>query len=99
MGARRCAVFAIVFGLWLFLAPPAHAGLLRGLMYMVAGILEVPRSALAGTVNGPPIVGTVFGALAGTVRGLGLLTRGAIETAGGAAGLALKAAPFIPIFL
>lgn len=80
-------------------APPAEAGLVRGLMSILAGTLEVPRSVLAGTFGGPPIIGTVAGALTGTFRGLGLITSGALETVGSAAQLAIKYGPLVPIFL
>ena len=68
-------------------------------MYVVAGVLEVPRSTLAGTFGGPPIVGTLLGVVNGTLRGLGLVTRGALETVVSAAGLVRKYAPLVPIFL
>ena len=79
--------------------PAAHASLLHGLLSIAAGILEIPRATLAGTFGGPPIVGTLIGVLSGTFRGLGLVTGGALETAAAAAGLAVKAAPLIPLFL
>ena len=72
---------------------------MRGLMYVVAGVLEIPRATVAGTFGGPPVIGTVFGAINGTVRGVGMVARGAIETVTSVAGLALKYGPIIPIFL
>ena len=79
--------------------PPAHANVLRGLVEIVAGVLEIPRSALVGTFTGPPIIGTVAGVLTGAVRGVGLLASGAFDLVSSAVPLALKAAPFIPIWL
>jgi hypothetical protein len=81
------------------MAPMAEANLIRGIVRMAAGILTVPGKTLAGTFSGPPIIGTVAGLLNGTLTGLGMVAQGALETASGAVGLALKAAPFIPIFL
>ena len=83
----------------LFMAPPpAHANILRGLVEIVAGVLEIPRSALAGTFTGPPIIGTVAGLLTGAVHGVGLVASGAFDLVSSAVPLALKIAPFIPVF-
>ena len=74
---------------------PASADLVRGVEYIVAGVFEVPRATLAGTFGGFPIVGTVFGFLGGTLRGLAMVTRGTLELIPVAAQLA----PLIPVFL
>ena len=79
-------------------APTAHANMLGGLMRMVAGIFEVPRSTLAGTFGGPPIIGTVVGALNGTLRGLSMVAGGALETGVSSLRSAAKLVPFIPVF-
>ena len=97
---KRFAIpLAVVTAILLAAPPPAHAGLLQGLVEIVAGVLEVPRAALVGTFTGPPVVGTVGGVLVGAVRGVGLLAGGAFHVVTGVVPLALKAAPFIPIFL
>ena len=90
----------ILAGLCVFAVWPAsaHAGIASGLMKIVMGVLEVPRATLAGTFSGPPIVGTVIGAVAGTLHGAFMVASGAIETVVSAIPLAAKAAPLIPIF-
>lgn len=75
------------------------ADVLRGLMRVVSGVFEIPRATLAGTVSGPPVLGTVLGALTGAVNGLGLVAGGTLETVVSLVPLALKAAPLLPIFL
>ncbi len=80
-------------------APHAHAGLIRGVGRILAGVLEVPRSILVGTFTGPPIVGTLLGVVNGTVNGVMSIAGGALEIAGSAVPLAMKAAPLIPVFL
>ena len=79
-------------------AQPASAGLVRGVAYLAAGVIEVPRATLTGAVRQFPI-GIVTGALGGTLRGLGYLTRGVFEIVGAAIPIAKSVAPFIPIFL
>ena len=77
----------------------ASADILRGLLRVVGGVLELPRATLAGTVGGPPILGTLVGALTGVVRGAGMIVGGTLETALSAIPFAGKLAPYIPIFL
>ena len=78
---------------------PAEADILRGLLRIVGGVLEVPRATLAGTFSGPPILGTAVGLLAGTLNGLGMVPGGAIETVISAIPFTGKLAPYIPVFL
>ena len=91
---------AVVFASTL-LAHPAmvHADIVRGLMRIVGGVLAIPGGALAGTMSGPPIVGTVFGTLVGAVRGVAMVASGALETVISAIPLGAKLAPLIPIFI
>ncbi len=96
---KRITVLLIAATILFMVPPTAHADILRGLVEIVAGVLEVPRSTLAGTFSGPPIVGTLAGVLTGAVRGVGLLASGAFDVVAGVVPLAIKAAPFIPIFL
>ena len=77
----------------------AQADVLRGLMRVVGGVLEVPRDILAGTFSGPPILGTVAGALVGTLRGAAMVTSGALEAVVSSIPIAAKLAPYIPVFL
>ncbi len=60
--------------------------------------MAIPTSTLAGTFSGPPILGTLVGALSGTLNGVGMVVGGAVETIISAIPLAGKLAPYIPIF-
>ena len=91
---RSLTLCVVVLG-WALTAPSASADLGSGIAYIIGGILEVPRATLAGTFGGFPILGTVFGALSGTLRGLAMVTRGALELVP----VAAKLAPLIPVFL
>jgi hypothetical protein len=96
----RSIVFTIAVVTFLLAHPiGAQADVLRGLMTMIGGVLEVPKAALAGTFSGPPIIGTAIGLIAGTLRGTLMVAGGALETVASAIPLAIKAAPLIPIFL
>jgi len=93
---KRIVVFlsALVLGLWC-MTPMASADLGSGLAYILGGIFEVPRATLAGTFGGFPILGTVFGALSGVLRGAAMVVRGTLELVP----VAAKLAPLIPVFL
>lgn len=80
-------------------ANTAEAGIMRGVGYVAAGLFEIPRSVIAGTFGGPPIIGTVFGLVSGVFRTVGFATRGAMEIVGSAVPLAMKLVPLIPVFL
>ena len=97
---RRLRLIVVVSLVSLLAMPsPAHADIVRGLMRIIGGVLEIPRSALVGTFTGPPILGTVGGVLVGAVNGIGMVASGALETIVSAIPLAAKAAPWIPVFL
>ena len=96
---KSFAVVVIIVAIALINPPAAHADILRGLLRVVGGVLEVPRSALVGTFSGPPVFGTVVGMLAGAVNGVGMVVGGGIEVAASIVPLAMKAAPLIPIFI
>jgi hypothetical protein len=83
------------------LANPAYAeaGLVRGVQEIVSGVFQVPLSILGGTLGGPPVIGTVFGAVNGVLGGAGLVTSGALNVVGGTLGLAKSVAPFFLPFL
>ena len=83
----------------LLAAGPAEAGILRGIQEIVTGVVQVPLSTLAGTFQGPPVIGTAVGALQGLAGGLGLVASGALNIGLGALGLAKTAAPFLLPFL
>ena len=73
--------------------------LFGGIGDLVNGVLAIPAGVLGGTLNGPPIIGTIGGALRGALATLGYTARGALRLMGVAIPLAAKAAPLIPIFL
>ena len=82
------------------MVPPAEADLIRGVGEVIGGVLQVPLSTLAGTFNGPPVVGTILGAVSGVINGVGLVARGAFDIAATAVPIAKAVAPFlIPVFL
>ena len=82
----------------LLAAAPAEAGIVSGISKIVTGVLGVPLSILAGTMSGPPIIGTLAGALTGTIRGVSMVLGGAVDLAGAALPIARAVAPFL-VFL
>ena len=92
------AAAALAVGLVSF-APPAEAGIIKGIQEILAGVLQVPLSTLAGTFSGPPVVGTLFGAANGLLSGIGLVADGALNLAFGAFGIAKTVAPFVLPFV
>jgi len=100
MRQRRVGVFfaALVIGLG-WMAPPAHANILHGLGNIIGGVLQIPIQILAGTFSGPPVIGTIGGALSGAVQGVGMVLGGTLELAGDGFELAKAAAPYVLPFL
>ena len=87
---RRSAVtiFAIVFACPLLSVaaaePKPDPSFMHGLGQSVDGaVLELPKAILEGTLAGPPIVGTVMGALGGSVKALQTIVAGFIEMSAG----------------
>lgn len=80
-------------------APAAQANLVRGIVSILGGVLEVPRAVLIGTVTGPPVIGTAVGAVSGTIRAIGMIVGGTLETVFSLIPLAKKYGPLAPIFL
>ncbi len=95
---RSCVFTFGVVALIVTRPQPVRADIVNGLMRIVGGVLEVPKDILAGTFSGPPIVGTVAGALAGALRGTAMVASGALETVVSAIPVAAKLAPYIPVF-
>ena len=93
-----CAMVMTIVSVACF-APQAEAGLVSGIRDVIAGVLEVPLSTLAGTVSGPPLIGTLFGAVSGVIHGVGLVTRGTLDLAVSGLSLAKAAAPYVLPFL
>ncbi|GEM_PF-1503106 len=80
-------------------ADDAIGGLLGGVSDILQGVFALPFDIVAGTLTGPPIIGTISGAFRGVFQTVGLGLRGALKLVGAAIPLAAKAAPLIPIFL
>ena len=97
---RRLFVLAAAACCLTLSAPaPAEAALFRGIQEVVMGILQLPISTLVGTFSGPPIIGTLMGAVTGAIGGVGLVAHGALELAASGIGLAKTAAPYVLPFL
>ncbi|MBI3020460.1 MAG: hypothetical protein HYY59_00445 [Candidatus Omnitrophica bacterium] len=89
----------IVASILLGVSPPAEADLIRGVGKIIGGVLQLPLSTLAGTFNGPPIIGTIAGAVTGLVSGVGLVTHGTLELLASGVSIAKTVAPFVLPFL
>ena len=100
MIARRSAgALALMLGAIVVAAPPAEAAIFRGIQEIVAGVFQVPLSTLVGTFSGPPIVGTLFGAVSGLVQGVGLVAHGTLELAASGVSMAKAVAPYVLPFV
>lgn len=104
VSARRRGGVMVVACALVFVAglpqPRAHANeLLGGVADIIGGVLALPMDTLAGTVQGPFLLGTVGGILRGAVHALGSTTRGVFRLVGVAIPMAAKVAPLIPLFL
>ena len=77
----------------------AEANLISGLTKIVSGAFQLPLSILVGTFTGPPVVGTLMGAVNGTIRTVALVAGGTLEVAADGVALAKRAAPFVLPFL
>jgi len=95
-GTARLIVF--VAGL-LLAATPAHADIIRGVTKIIGGVLALPMSALAGTLNGPPVIGTLVGAVSGVFNGVGMVLGGVLDVASSAIPLAKAVAPYVLPFI
>jgi len=101
---RRVEAGLIVLALAACVLVPAREAradddLFGGIGDIVGGVFAIPVDTLVGTFTGPPIVGTVMGALHGTVRTLSETTRGVFRLLGVGIPLALRAAPYVFFFL
>ncbi len=88
----------------LLVSPPvrtvcAEPDLFGGIADIVSGVFVLPYDILAGTVSGPPIIGTIGGALVGTMNALALTVRGTLRIAGAAVPIAMQAAPYVLPFV
>ena len=96
---RRGLASALIVGVLLIAPAMAEANVVRGVGNIIAGVLHIPLSVLAGTFGGPPILGTALGAINGTIQGLGMVASGALELALDGVAVAKTAAPFVLPFL
>lgn len=96
---RHCLWGAVIIGSWLAWQPAAEAAIVKGVTEIVSGILQIPFSTLAGTFQGPPILGTVMGALNGLLGGTSLVAHGALELAVSGLSIAKTVAPYVLPFL
>ncbi len=92
------AVSALIIGV-LLIVPPAEAAIVRGITEVLAGLFQLPLSTLVGTFSGPPVVGTVLGAMNGLLSGVGLVAHGALELAWSGAAAAKAVAPYVLPFV
>lgn len=99
---RRLAVAALALVLAVGPLPGtarADNNLIGGIADIVGGALSLPVGILQGTMSGPPILGTLGGAVGGALNTISLTTRGVFRLIGVAIPLAAKIAPLIPLFL
>ena len=62
----------------------AEPSFLHGVGQVIGGIVfELPKTVLEATLEGPPVVGTVVGLLAGTARAFQTTVGGVVEMAAG----------------
>ena len=93
------ARIALIGVMVLWLAAPAYAGFSDGITDLVTAPFELPKQVLAGTLSGPPIVGTVAGAVVGTFATAGKVLRGVGGLATGVLNLGSALAPLAPYVL
>ena len=96
---RRASAILLVSVLLVVGPSTCHASLTSGIMDLVGGVFAIPMGIFQGTFGGPPIIGTIGGALQGALQAVALTTRGTFELVGVAIPLAAKVAPLIPLFL
>ena len=80
-------------------AAPAEAGIVRGLQEIVAAAFAVPLGVLQGTLSGPPVIGTLTGAVGGVFRTVTLVGGGVVDILSDAIPLAKAIGPFLLPFL
>jgi len=81
-------------------ARPARANeLLGGVGDIISGVFAIPMSTLAGTFGGPPLLGTLGGALSGVFGAVSLTARGLLRLVGVSVPVAASIAPYVPFFL
>ena len=98
---RQCSAILFFVGFFLIAAPaqPARADIVGGAADIVVGALSLPFEILKGTLTGPPVVGTLIGAVNGSIHTVGYATRGLFRIAQGAVPLVMKLLPFLPMMI
>ena len=74
-------------------------GLTGAISDIFNGAMAIPAGIIAGTFSGPPILGTVGGALSGAMNTLSYALRDVLRLVGVAIPMAAKAASYLPLFL
>ena len=99
---RRLTAGFVIVGLLLF-QPAVWADVagevVGGFTDLLTGIFAIPMGILQGTMSGPPIVGTVAGALTGTFHALSSTLGGVYRLIRAAVPVAGAAAPYLPFVL
>ena len=80
---------------WLAWPATAEAAIVKGILEVLTGVLQVPLQTIAGTFNGPPVLGTVMGAASGLLQGTGLVAHGALELAVSGVSIAKAVPPYL----
>lgn len=96
---RRGWAAALLIAGCLLLAEPADAAVGRAFASWFAALFQLPGSILAGTFNGPPVIGTLMGAVNGVFRTFALVGGGAAELGGSAVSIAKAIGPYLLPFL
>ncbi len=99
--ATTRAVSAVLVVLGFVCAAPslAEASIFGGVSKIILGVFQLPLGVLAGTMTGPPVLGTALGAVNGAWHTVGLVTGGAFEVVASAVPLVKAAAPLVLPFL
>lgn len=97
------AVIGLALIGFLAFQPPAAADpigdAVGGIGDLVTAVFAIPMGIVQGTLSGPPIIGTVGGALTGTVNALGSTLGGVFKLIRAAIPFAGAAAPYLPFVL
>ena len=87
-----------LLGLWCCV-PSAEADIIRGIQRIVAGVFALPLNTIQGTFSGPPVIGTLLGAVNGTINTVTLVAGGALDILDTAVPLAQAVAPYVLPFV
>lgn len=99
---RRWIIGVVIVHLFVFqpLAAADPIGdVVGGIGDLVTAVFAIPMGVVQGTLSGPPIIGTVGGALTGTVYALSSTLGGVFKLIRAAIPFAGAAAPYLPFVL